>query len=165
MISSGAKKDMLILSFVNSLISVSKQETTKQDESIPNRDDNKSHKVNKRIDSNLERLSQKLQETIDNLYKVGGNETITWIRKNLQKRIGGTLMKIQEEKINLEMLGLWVLYCNFSEIKRPLHPEMEWLSDGEQFLKVADLMEQTKISDMQGKMNLSAYEVIARIKG
>lgn len=165
MLSSGAKKDMLVLSFVSSLFSVSKQEATKEDESIPNRDDNKAYKINKRIDSNIERISTKINETIDNLYKDGGNETSNWIRNNLQKRIGGTLVKIQDDKINLEMLGLWILYCNFSEIKRPLHEEMEWLTEGSQFLRIADMMEETKISDLQGKMNFAAYDVIQRIKG
>ena len=165
MISAGAKKDMLIVSFVHSLITVSKQTDTKEDESISNRNSNKDYKINKRIDSNLDRLLQKLQETISNLYAAGGKETAIWMKKNLEKRVGSTLVKLQQEKINLEMLGLWVLYCNFSEIKRPLHKEMKWLEDGNQFLNIADLMEQTKISDIQGDMNLIAYDVIGRIKG
>ncbi len=165
MISAGAKKDMLIVSFVYSLIIISKQAETKEDDSLSNRNDNKDHKMNRRIDSSLEKLSQRLQETINNLYAAGGKETTLWMKKNLQKRIGNTLSKLQEERINLEMLGLWVLYCNFSEIKRPLHEEMKWLEDGSQFLNIADLMEKTKISDIQGDMNLIAYDVIAGVKG
>lgn len=164
MISSGAKKDLLIINFARSMIEVSKQDSSIKDESLDSRVSNKNYKENKRIDRHLAVINEKLFNTIDSVYKEGGRETVEWVQKNLQKRIGNTLTRIQESKINLEMLALWVLYVNFSEIDRPLHNEYLWLRDGKQFLDVVDLMEKTEIGHINGNMFQEAYEVIERIK-
>ena len=165
MLSSGARKDLLVMTFAKSMIEVSYGEDARSDENLAPRVDNKDYRANKKIDNALIRLKDKLTESIDKLYTIGGKDTVEWIRKNLHKRIGGTLTKIQAEQINLEMLAIWVLYVNFADVKRQLHEEMKWLSDGAQLLKIADMMEETKISDLQGDMFNIAYDVIERVKG
>jgi len=165
MLSSGATKDLLVLSFANSLINVSKQDATKEDENLPHRYDNKAYKINKRIDRRLEKLGSKMTSTIQEVYEIGGQKTVLWIRNNLNKRIKGLLIKLQEDKINLEMLAIWVLYCNFSEGRSKLIPQFEWLKDGKQFIELADMLEETKVANLQGNMFESAYDAISIIKG
>ena len=164
MISSGAKKDLLVLSFVKSMIQVSLTEDSVQDAELQSRIDNKDYKVNKRIDRALNRLNDKLTDTINNIYKIGGKEVAVWVKKNLHKRIGGTLTKIQEDSINLEMLALWVMYVNFAEKKRPLHKEFERFTDAEEYFKITELMTNTNVSNLEDKMFNTAYDVIATIK-
>ncbi len=60
MLSRGAMKDFMVLQFVHSLIEVSMQDTSKQDINLLNRD-NKSHKINKKIDKKLEELRDNLK--------------------------------------------------------------------------------------------------------
>ena len=163
-ISSGAKKDLLILQFCHSMIRVSAQEETRKDDDLKNRVSNKNYHINKRIDRHLLNLSEKLHETSDSIYKIGGQEVAMWVKKNLPNRIGGTLTKIQSETINLEMLAIWVLYCNFAEKDRPLHQNFEWLRDANQYFKITEMMEQTEVSFLEEEMFKIAYDVINRIK-
>ena len=124
MLSRGAMKDFMVLQFVHSMIEVSMQDTSKQDIDLLNRD-NKSYKLNKKIDKQLEELRDNLKATINSVFKEGGREVVEYVRKNLQSRIGGTLTQIQRSTINLEMLAMYVLYVNFAEKQRPLHPLMQ----------------------------------------
>lgn len=164
MLSSGAKRDLLVLSFAKSMIEVSKSEDARSDENLAPRIDNKDYHINKRIDNNLERIAIKINETLDSLYAEGGMEVAKWVKNNLSKRIGGTLTKIQAERINLEMLAIWVLYVNFADVKRNLHDKFQWLTNGSEWLRLADMMEETKISNLQGNMFQTAYDVVERIK-
>ena len=165
MLSAGARKDLLLIQFVKSLLDVSKKDTTIDDADVHSRVSNKSYKVNKRIDRQLDKLSDKLSETINAMFEKGGYETAVWIKKNLSKRVGGTLMKIQESRINLEMLAVWVMYCNFSELKRPLDEDLKWTTDQKQYFQIIDLMENTELESINRDMFQASYDVIARIKG
>lgn len=165
MLSSGAKRDFLVLQFAKSLIEVSKKDESKADDDLFNRDDNKDYKLNRRIDRALDKLSDRMNETINALYKEGGRDVAEWTRKNLPRRVGGTLTKIQESTINLEMLAMWVMYVNFAESERKLHKEFEWCRDAEQYFKITELMTDTKIAGLEEAMFKTAYDVIARIKG
>jgi hypothetical protein len=165
MASSGAKKDLMVLSFCKSMIEVSQKEESVADANLHSRDDNKDYKVNKRIDRALERLSEKMTSAINAIYKEGGSEVATWVRNNLHKRVGGTLTKIQEEQIDLEMLALWVMYCNFAEKKRPLHKEFEQFVDANQYFNITELMTNTKVANLEEAMFNTAYDVIAKLKG
>lgn len=166
MLSSGAKRDLLVLCFAKSMIDVSKGDEAKSDDNLSPRTDNKDYKINKRIDNNLERINVKLNNTIQDMYEAGGIDTATWVKKNLNKRIAGTLTQIQEETINLEMLAIWILYVNFGNFdKRKLHDNFMWIRESDDFIKIADLMEETGIANIQGEMFNTAYDVIARIKG
>lgn len=163
-ISSGCKKDLMVIQFANSLIQISKDDEANQDKDILSRKSNKDYKLNKRIDRHLEAMTNKLGETINAIFEIGGHETAAWIRKNLDKRIGGTLTHIQQSTINLEMLAMYVLYVNFAETERPLHKAFKWLEDAEQYFKTTDLMSSTIISRLENPMFLSAYDVVKRIK-
>lgn len=165
MLSSGAKKDLLVLSFAKSMLEVSKGDDAKSDESLMPRTDNKDYRINKRINNNFDRVIERINETLDNLYLEGGKETAVWVKKNLEKRVGKVLLKIQHDRVNLEMLALWIIYCNFSETKRVLNAKFEWLAQGDQWLRIADMLDETSSGEIQGNMFNTAYDVIARIKG
>jgi hypothetical protein len=163
MLSRGAMKDFMVLQFVHSMIEVSMQDTSKQNIDLLNRD-NKSHKLNKKIDKKLEELRDNLKATINMLFKEGGRETAEYVKKNLQSRIGGTLTQIQRSTINLEMLAMYVLYVNFAEKQRPLHPLMQWLNDADMIFGITDMMTETAISILESDLFLESYSVVSKIK-
>ena len=157
-------KDFMVLQFVHSLIEDSMQETSKQDINLLNRD-NKSHKINKKIDKKLEELRDNLKATINLMFKEGGRDTAEYVKKNLHSRIGGTLTQIQKDTVNLEMLAMYVLYVNFAEKQRPLHPLMQWLNDADMIFGITDMMSETAISTLENDLFLEAYSVVSKIKG
>ena len=163
MLSRGAMKDFMVLQFVHSLIEVSMQDTSKQDINLLNRD-NKSHRINKKIDKKLEELRDNLKATINLMFKEGGRDTTEYIQKNLHSRIGGTLTQIQKDTVNLEMLAMYVLYVNFAEKQRPLHPLMQWLNDADIIFGITDMMSETAISTLENDLFLEAYSVVSKIK-
>ena len=163
MLSRGAMKDFMVLQFAHSMIEVSMQDTSKIDTDLLNRD-NKSHKLNKKIDKKLEELSGKIKDTISLMFKEGGIEIVEYVKKNLHTRIGGTLTQIQKDTINLEMLAMYVLYVNFAEKQRPLHPLMQWLSDTDMIFGITDMMSETAIVILENDLFLEAYSVISKIK-
>ena len=164
-VSSGCAKDLMVIQFAHSLIHVSKQENAVEENGLITRTDNKVHKINKKIDILLESMADKLKYTINEIFEDGGIETAAWVRKNLDKRIGGTLTQIQEKTINLEMLAMYVLFVNFAEKARPLHPAYQWLDDADQYFKITDLMTKTKIEELENAMFMTAYDVVNKIKG
>lgn len=163
MLSRGAMKDFMVLQFVHSLIEVSMQDTSKQDINLLNRD-NKSHKINKKIDKKLEELRDNLKATINLMFKEGGRDTAEYVKKNLHSRIGGTLTQIQKDTVNLEMLAMYVLYVNFAEKQRPLHLLMQWLNNADMIFGITDMMAETVISTLENDLFLEAYSVVSKIK-
>ena len=163
MLSRGAMKDFMVLHFVRSLIEVSMRDTSKQDINLLNRD-NKSYKLNKKIDKKLEELRDNLKATINLMFKEGGLEAAEYVRKNLHSRIGGTLIQIKKDTINLEMLAMYVLYVNFAERQRPLHPLMQWLNNTDMIFGITDMMSETAISTLENDLFLEAYSVVNKIK-
>lgn len=159
-ISSGAKKDLLVLSFINSILSVAMMEETKTNKDLNIRGGD--YKINKKIDRNMIRLQERIHKTI--------TETITpdiakWIKSNMDKRIGLTLSKIQEQYVNLELMAIWIAYVNFCERDKPLDDRFKWLTDEEQYFRINEMMQKTDSAKLDDKMFNLAYEIIAMIKG
>jgi len=160
MLSSGAKKDLLVLYFAYSLIKVSKDSNEYDGiEAISNKD----YKINKRIDRNLDKLENDILKTIDSL--IGEVETAKWIKNNLDKRVGKLLMKIQDETINLEFLALWVLYVNFADNRtQKLNDEFSWLTNENLYFRVAEYLSKTNVAKVEDKMFMMAYDAVHMIK-
>jgi hypothetical protein len=162
-LSSGARLDLMVLQFAVSLIQISLEKNC-NDDGLVERADNKAYHVNKRIDRKLEKLQGELKETIDSLFKEGGIKTAQWVKNNLEKRIGKTLLKIQEEDINLETLAIWILFVNFCERKKQVHEKMNWLTNEVQYFDVLDMLDKTKIGHVGEAMYKTAYFAIENIK-
>ena len=160
-ISAGAKKDLMVVYFCYSTIKISLEDIG--DAEIKQRKDNKNHKLNKRIDRRLEKLMERLEKTIS--YFMSDYDVATWIRRNLDKRIGKTLLLIQESTLNLEFLALFILYVNFCERDKPLHAEFQWLEDPDIYFNITELIADTKISDLESELFLMAYDIVQNIKG
>lgn len=162
-LSAGARKELMVMQFAYSVIHVSMQEGL--DTELIKRENNKNYHINKRIDRRLKALEKKLSDSIVELLQEGGHETASWIRKNLDKRVSSFIVELQEKGVNLESLGIWVLFVNFCERKEPLHVKMKWLQDEKQYLEMGDMMSKTEASAVEGEMFKEAHRVIERIKG
>jgi hypothetical protein len=163
MISSGAKRDLMVLQFCKALLDVSKQDETISDTDVASRGKVDYH-LNKRIDRALEKLSKRLQATITSLYEEGGKDLAKWSNSNLASRIGTTLTNIQAKTINLEMLALWVLFVNFSERDKAVHPAYsEWLEPN-QYFRIIELMGGTEVAVLEGELFEISYDVVRWIK-
>lgn len=158
-LSSGAKKDLMIIKFCKALLDVAKQEETITDADVS------SCSLDDCIEDKLTKISDRLQSTINEAYKSNGWELSIWMNKNLDKRIGVTLTKIQAHSVNLEMLALWVAYTNFCERDKPVASMFsEWL-EPEQYLDIIELLSHTEVAKLEGIMFDLSYEIINNIKG
>jgi hypothetical protein len=62
------------------------------------------------------------------------------------------------------MLAMYVLYVNFAEKQRPLHPLMQWLNDADMIFGITDMMSETAISTLENDLFLESYSVVSKIK-
>jgi hypothetical protein len=157
-LSSGARKDLLVVKFCKAMFDVAKQDETIADADIS------SCELDNYIEGKLVALSDRLQNTINKAYKNNGSELSAWVSKNLDRRIGLTLTRIQAHSVNLEMLALWVLFINFCERDKPIDDLFsEWL-EPEQYLNVIELLSHTEVAKLEGVMFDLSYEIIKNIK-
>ena len=164
MISSGAKKDLMVLQFCKALLDVSMQDETRKDVDLKNREINKNYHLNKRIDRAIKKLSDRIQNTITVMFKEGGVELSAWVKKNLEKRIGLTLLSLQENSINLEMLAVWVLFVNFCERHKSIHKAFEEYTESDQYFRIIELIGGTSVANIEGEMFEISYDIVMRIK-
>lgn len=159
-----AKKDLLVLSFANALITVSMQNTN--DASV--RASNKNYSTNKKIDRRLDEINSLLEEVKKEMLNLGGLSLVNWINSNLSKRIGETLIKIQEDKINLEYLALIILHINFADNERygkPLAEPMRKVQERMPYiLETTYMFEDTEVGILEGEMYKQGHSVINLIK-
>jgi hypothetical protein len=164
-ISSGAKRDLLVLNFCQALILVSKTDDVFADDDIINRVSNKKHHLNKRIDRHLQALSERMGKTIEGVIQKEGYTLSKWLKSALDSKVAPTLKAITAKTINLEMLSLWIMYVNYSEHKKPLIPEFREYEDAEQYLKVIELISGTEIAKLENTLFEEAYKIVAILKG
>jgi hypothetical protein len=162
MISSGAKKDLMVLNFCAALMQVSRLNESKKDESVVSRT-NRDYRINKKIDAALDILFDDIKSVIDEILSKDA-KTALWLKKNLDKRIKKMMIEMQAETVNLEMFAIWVLYVNFAEKQRTLHPLFTKFCDTARYFSILDMMEKTAISEINGDMFILAYETIKQIK-
>ena len=164
-ISSGARKDLLILQFALALILVSKTDDVFADDDIVNRVSNKKYHLNKKIDNRLEALSNRMGKTIEGIIQKEGYALSKWLKSALNSKVAPTLKAITAKTINLELLSIWVLYCTFSEHRKPLIPEFREYEDAEQYLKIIELISGTEIAKLENTLFEEAYKIVAILKG
>jgi len=104
MISAGAKKDLLVVSFVHAILNTAKVKGFENVISIPN------SKEKKRI----ERRCGNIEKACDNAIK----SSITpvsekWFKSQLKSKILKALMLIKDDVVQLESFAIYVLYINF----------------------------------------------------
>ena len=161
-IPSGAKRDLMIINLAIGLIrtSLNNDDDVKHDKYLTKRD-NKSYKLNKRIDRNLERLATKLQETQTKVYDKYGKDGKLgkWAKSYLNTKMINIFNKMQKDT-NLELLANQVLFECFIERDKPLIEEYKWLTETKEYA-VFDLLVETHA----GKVVESTYLDAQMIKG
>jgi len=169
MISSGARKDFMVMLFSYSLVFVSTDETMmdemERDENIVvSGSDNKNYHKNKRVKRRLEALRDKLSDIASNVYKAGGSELQAWVRKNNDIKIGNALQEIKNKEINLELLAVYILFVNFCEMRNKLLPEFDYLTDHKMLLELAEMIVDAGMGKLEESLFLEAYNLIRIIK-
>ena len=161
------KKDFLVLNFVSALFTVSNKDT--EDENVIKRTSNIDYKQNKRIDRRIDQIQETISKSIKDMYQLGGKDLTKWMKINLEKKIVGTLTKIQAETINLEYLAMFILYVNFAKNERngkTLAEPMQEIQDAMQYiLDTTAMFEGTAVGDLEGDMYEQAHNIIMMIKG
>lgn len=164
-LSSGAKRDLLVLQFVTALLTISKTEEVLNDEDLKVRDVKADYHLNKRIDRATLKLQERMQSTIEHLIKREGMELSKWLKAHLESKVMPALKSIVAKTINLEMLALWVAFVCFSERDKTLLPEFKEYEDANQYFRIIELMGRTEVARLEGELFEEAYKVVAILKG
>ena len=165
MISSGAKKDLLVLQFCQALILVSKTDDVFADDDIVNRHSNKDYHLNKRIDKALQALSDRMTKTIEGIIAKEGYTLSKRLKSALSSKVAPTLKSITSKTINLEMLALWIAFVNFAERDKTLIAEFKEYEDANQYFRIVELIGGTEVARLEGELFEEAYKVVAILKG
>lgn len=165
MISSGAKKDLLVIGLCNALLVVSKSKDAEEDKNLTKLD-NSSYKINKRIERRLDKLQQKLDKTQKQFYLDSGNprELGVWVKSKLDSRLVKVLNELSKET-SLESLANQILFTNFCDRDKPLHDSFKWLTETKQHDEIFELIDQTQVSRIVENVYHDALKSIAIIKG
>ena len=165
-LSRSSKLDFMIVNFATALLKVSM--TDEEDENLLKRADNKEYSINQKIDRRITNIKDMLDEVVKDMYDLGGQDLVSWTRSNLQKRVGGTLAKIEEDTVNLEYLALFILYTNFAKNERngkslsePMYKIQERMS---YILDTTAMFNQVEVGKLEGAMYEQSYKIIAMIK-
>lgn len=153
-LSSGAKKELLVLFFAKSLIKVSREF---KDESLIVRDmANKYHRENKKYEKQIMSLMDKVEATID---LAMDNEVGIWLKSKTNSTISYLLKKIADEKVQLDILALYIMYVNFCERNdKKLDSLFEQFTDSKVYFDNIDLLLKVGIKeDDEAEMFNLAY--------
>jgi len=163
--SSGAKKDLLVIFFVRSLIHIALDMQKDEAEGTIARDrDNKHYKENKRIDKRLQRLLDTIEETVNEIPIPLMRTLSVWINKQLASKVKKVIEKLSHKEVQLEMLALWVLFANF-ENRKVLMEVYKKFEDPSLYFDDVELLMKVGVSDdTNGDMFLLAYDVVGQIK-
>ena len=165
MLSSGAKKDLLVLQFCQALITVSKSDDVFADDDIVNRHSNKDYHLNKRIDKALQALSDRMTKTIKGIIAKESYTLSKWLKSALNSKVAPTLKSITSKTINLEMLALWICFVNFAERDKTLIAEFKEYEDANQYFRIIELIGGTDVARLENTLFEEAYKIVAILKG
>lgn len=142
-LSSGAKKELLVLFFAKSLIKVSMEF---EDESLTVRDKaNKYHRENKKYEKQIMSLMDKVEATID---LAMDNEVGIWLKSKTNSTVSYLLKKIGNERVQLDILALYIMYVNFCERKdKKLDDLFEPFTDSKMYFDNIDLLLKVGINE------------------
>lgn len=146
-ISSGAKTELLILQVIRALF-IASIDAEKSDQIlgavVRNRNDNKIHKINARIDRRIKKLMERIDDVFDqNVSK----ETYQWISKKSEQRIVPALKKVSEYDLPLELIALYMLYVNFCERTKPLIAALEPFANPYLYFDEIDILKKTNFTE------------------
>lgn len=164
-LSQGAKKDLLVLNLVIGILEVALKnpDEVKNDKDLTKRD-NKTHKLNRKIDKNLESLLVTCKESLNTIFEVyGDRELQRWVKSKLNARFFKTINTISEQT-NMELLANMILFQNFMENRDVLISEFEVFTDYEVYSSY-DLLIETNAGLVEDIVYKDAINVIAMIKG
>lgn len=103
-ISSGTKKDLLVVNFCHAIFSTSKMSNVIGREAIKN------NKLRNKIMRKCEMMETICHDIFqENGYRVG----VTWLKRNMNTRILPALLKAEADNPQLESFALYTLYINF----------------------------------------------------
>jgi len=162
-LSSGAKRDLLIVNLAFGMIMTSTDDIAKADDGIITRD-NKDYKLSKRINRRLEKLAQRLQETQNKIFRKyeDSNRSLgKWVRGKLDKNFIKAIHEVGNNA-SLELVAHQMLYINFCERDKPLIEEMQWLQHAELYDELYDLLDKTAASKAQKPFEM-AYNAMKKI--
>lgn len=165
MISSGAKRDLLVIGLCNALLMIRNSEDVKEDKHLTKLN-NKSHKVNKKLDMELETLQRRLHDTQTKMYHASNNPTKLgkWVRGNLDTKITKVLRRLKKNT-NLELLANQILFMNFCDRQLPLHKEYQWIAEESQHYKIFDLLGLTTAATVESETYEDAVISIEILRG
>ena len=164
-ISSGAKRDLLVLQFVTALLTISKTYEVFNDEDLKVRDVKADYHLNKRIDRATLKLQERMKSTIQHIIRREGFELSKWLKAHLESKVMPALKSIVAKTINLEMLALWVAFVCFSERDKALMPEFKEYANAEQYFRIIEMIGGTDVARLEGELFEEAYTVVAILKG
>lgn len=165
MISSGAKKDLLVLQFATALLQISKTDEVFGDDDLVKRTNNKDYHLNKRIDKALQSLNDRMSNTISVIIQKEGYPLSKWLRSALDSKVMPTLKSITSKTINLELLALWIAFVNFAERDKALIAGFKEYEDANQYFRIIELMSETEIAKLESTLFQEAYKIVAILKG
>lgn len=156
----GYNKELLVLLFANSLLQVSDSDDSKTDDDLVQKD-NKDYHLNKRIDKRLKLLNESINVFSE---KNISKDISLWLKKQSSSRTIKALRIVDEAKISLELLAVYILFANFGEMNNKVHDDFREFKDYD-YNELADLMVKTNAEQVQMNMFNLSYDIVAVLKG
>ncbi len=164
--SRGTLKEFTVMNFASALLQTS---LNGSDGAIERDKSNKNHKLNKRLDRRIKALREKTKEVLNEIGNNSSRDAATYTKKRLTK-VTDTLQWLEktEQNINLEILGIYILFVNFNPNERnnkKLDPAFKWFENSENYMdENAELIGSLLDGDTESDMFLLSYEIIERLK-
>ena len=151
-LSSGAKRDLLVVSFAHAMLVTAETPNQVGVVSLPN------SKHTQRI----RRRAKALRETLHSIYY--GNTSKTdhkWFKNKLDSKMLPLLMKIQNNNVELTSFAIYLIYINFNDNRQlKLDDIFEPLLDADKSFDTLDLIEEVLSDDATSAMyEIARYSV------
>lgn len=162
-LSSGAKKDILIMFFARSLLEVA-LDLQKDEEGTIQRDNKKYH-LNKRIDRRIKTLIGKIDTTMQQLPKESLEPLRVWMKRKQETKLKTLIESLSFRLVQFELLALYILQANF-EVRPHLLNIFEWLTEASNYFDKVDMILECGVSEAEdAEMYKLALDSITYIKG
>ncbi len=163
-LSNNVRLDFLILLFARSILEVSKMDNSEETGVITI--DHKNYKVDKRIDRRIEHIEKKLDDTIKEMYAIGGRKLAHWVSVTAKGRIDNSILALGGQKVNLEYLALNILFVNFCDYRKyAIMDKMQWIKEDENYIQdTLDLFSKTNVAFLEEESFINAADLIESVK-
>ena len=160
-LSAGAKKELLVLLFSNAMLKTALNPNV--DGAIDRPRENKYHKLNAQIDRRIIALSSHIEKMME---EVITPEMAFWLKRKNESTVIKVLDSIKDDEIQLEMLGLYVMFVNFCERDKKIDPIFQSFTNCDLYFDEIDLLKKTDLTeDVEAEMMKLAYVIIGELKG